>query len=70
VSHQAKSVTVAGSMMHALLVFVGEAGGSQSWSGLGCGVVVFGLLLLVIGFVFFFSKYFFQRANRMFGNKF
>jgi len=56
--------------MHALLVFVGEAGGSQSWSGLGCGVVVFGLLLLVIGFVFFFSKYFFQRANRMFGNKF
>lgn len=39
--------------MHALLVFVGEAGGSQSWSGLGCGVVVFGLLLLVIVLCFF-----------------
>ena len=49
--------------MHALLVFVGEAGGSLSWSGLGCGVVVFGLLLIVVGFVFFFSKYFFQRAQ-------
>ena len=50
--------------MHALLVFVGEAGGSQSWSGLGCGCgVVFGLLFCWIGFVFFFFKYFFQRAQ-------
>jgi hypothetical protein len=35
--------------MHALLVFVGEAGGSQSWSGLGCGG---GVRFIVVGYRF------------------
>jgi len=46
-----------------------KLGDHSHGQGLGFGG---GVRFIVVGysFVFFFSKYFFQRANRMFGNKF